>query len=70
MVDVVGAGDIPQAKAREQPARVQASETALKTCLHEILLLQIPCITHRRVHVADVNLVRTGKHAFRDRVVA
>ena len=33
-------------------------------------MLQVPGVAHRRVHVAHVDLVGTGQHAFRDRVVA
>ena len=69
MIDPMGGGDIPDAQPSEQPAGVHAPQPALDPGVVQILVLQIPDIAHRRVHVADVRLVRPGDHPLGNSVV-
>ena len=48
------------AQAMEQPARQQAPDAALQPVVLQVLLVQVPGPAHRRMHVADVQLLRRG----------
>src|SRR4051794_21200587 len=54
----------------QNPAGQRAPYTSVQASLPEILMLQIPGVAHRRMAEADVQLVRSGEHAFRHRIGA
>ena len=62
MVDPLRARVVPKPDAVQEVARERAPEALGDGGFAQILLLQIPGVTHRRVAIADVQLPRCGEN--------
>ena len=69
-VRAAAGADIPNADAMEQEAGQPTLGATLKPRLLEVLMLQVPCVAHRRVDVGDVELIWPGQHSLRHGIAA
>ena len=63
VVNTASGALIPHAHVVKQHARQFGLESMIETRFVQVLMLQIPGIADRRVHVADMQLVRAGQNA-------
>ena len=67
-VDAFARGAVPAAQAGERAADDPAPNAAVEADLPQVLVLQVPRVAHRRVAVADVQLLARRAHALGHRV--
>src|SRR3977135_464654 len=61
---------IPYAHAMQNQTRYCAFYTMRIAAFSQVAMLQVPGISHRRVNVCDMDLIRPRYHAFRDGIAA
>ena len=64
MVDAHARGAVPSAQACKRSADHAAPNALVEADLAQVWVLQVPCVAHRRVAVADVQLRGDRAHAF------
>jgi hypothetical protein len=67
-INVVGGLAVPQTQAMKYPSCEQPLHAPFQLVVGEILMVQVPCIAHGRVDIAQVKLLRGREHAFCKRV--
>ncbi len=68
VTDPAAGGAVPIAQAIERATDEPAAGASIEADLAQVLVLQVPCIAHRRVAVADVQLRRRSPDTFGDRM--
>src|ERR1700723_3788110 len=68
MIDAIRRSGIPDTRHMKKIAGKQAPDVFIQFLVPQILMLQIPGIAHRRVAIADMQLVGPGDNAFCDRM--
>ena len=63
-IDTILRALIPQPYPVQQHTHQPTFEAGLETRLFKVLVLQIPGVTNRRVHITDVQLIGPDDHAF------